>query len=119
MLMSADGSLLLCKSKSDLIHALEDLCDKEITPNTIINADTSLKHLIVDAMAVVQALIHASCCTTCLELGIAFTQYIDGLLTNYKSGRIIFDSYDKKNYCQRCNEAWPGYGVSRSCWSEN
>ena len=55
------------------------------------------KHLIIDAMAVVQALIHASTITTCLELSNAFSNYIDFLLTGYKSGRIIFDNYQKTN----------------------
>lgn len=97
-LMSPDGSLLPWTSKSDLIHALEDLCDLETTPSvSTIDADNSSKHLIVDAMAVVQALIHASNFTTCIELSNAFSDCIDFLLTGYKSGRIIFDNYHKKN----------------------
>ena len=93
-IMSADGSLLLFTPKSDLIHALEDICGEGTTLSTV-DDDHSSKHLIIDAMAVVQALIHASNCVTCLELANAFSGYIDSLLRGYKSGRVIFDNYYK------------------------
>ena len=68
------------------------------TPNlSTDDGDHSSKHLIIDAMAVVQALIHASNCVTCLELANAFSGYIDSLLRDYKSGSVIFDNYYKNN----------------------
>lgn len=88
----------LCTSKSDLIHALEDQCDYETTYNLItVDADESLKNLIIAAMAVVQALIHACNFTTCLELSEAFLDYKDILLRGYESGRIQFDIYHENN----------------------
>ena len=97
-IMSPDGSLLPCTSKSDLIHVLEELGNLETTvPLNTIDDGIIYKHLIIDAMAVVQALIHASTITTCLELSNAFSNYIDFLLICYKSGRIMFDNYQKTN----------------------
>ena len=76
-IMSPDGSLLPCTSKRDLIHVFEELGNLETTvPLNTIDDGIIHKHLIIDAMAVVQALIHASTFTTCLELSNAFSNYI-------------------------------------------
>ena len=96
MLMEPDGSLLPSKSKSDLIHCLEYLVSTEENTESGRAIAPNRCYLVIDGMAVVQALMHAVKFETCKELGKAFTQRIDGLLVNYEGGRIIFDNYRKQ-----------------------
>jgi hypothetical protein len=96
MLMKPDGSLLPCKSKSDLIHCLEKLVSTEENTESERATAPNRCYLVIDGMAVVQALMHAQEFETCKELGRAFTQRIDALLVNYVGGRIIFDNYRKQ-----------------------
>ena len=74
---------------------MEELCNLEITvPLIIIDDDICSKHLIIDAMAVVQALIHTSSITTCLELSNAFSNY--RLSVDYiQIWEVKFDNYQK------------------------
>ena len=55
----------------------------------------NMKFLVIDAMAVVQALIYAVKFKTCEDLGKAFAKSIDAELQDYMGGRVIFDNYDK------------------------
>jgi hypothetical protein len=56
------------------------------------------KHLIIDAMAVVQAIVSATGHTfhTFKDIARAFVRSINSLLYNYAAGRVIFDNYNKK-----------------------
>ena len=118
--MDPTGHLLPCKQKSKLIHALEGLveeleindskdespsqgsCTNESTsmqeePLLLQSASSNQKHLIIDAMAVVQAIVNSSqSVSTFKDVGREFVKNITSLLSSYAAGRIIFDNYNKK-----------------------
>jgi len=90
LLMNPDGTLLSCKSKSDLVKALQELVKiKDAPPPSLRTV------LVIDAMAVVQAWMHEMSFRSCANLGKAFADHIDGLLKSYEAGRVIFDNYTK------------------------
>lgn len=75
-----------------MIHCLETLPDADGCKMKAA-AGPQNRFLIIDGMAVVQALMYAAMFKTCIELAAAFVRNIDVLLTNYEGGRIIFDNY--------------------------
>ena len=117
--MDPTGHLLPCKHKSKLIHALEELVeeheinhsnDESLSQDSCTNESSTQeeppllqsssryqKHLIIDAMAVVQAIVNSSqTFCTFKDIGREFLKNITSLLFNYAAGRVIFDNYNKK-----------------------
>jgi len=90
LLMNPDGTLLTSK-KSDLVKALMDIVLQTPVPSP----PSSGTVLVIDGMAVVQALVHAVTFRSCADLGKAFPTNIDALLKDYDGGRVIFDNYTK------------------------
>ena len=122
--MTTTGDLLPCKNKSQLIHALEGLVEEpedQRAASPLQESDTHAqdssnqvdasaesplrqssspfqKHLIIDAMAVVQAIVSATSNTfsTFKDIARAFVYSTNSLLYNYTAGRVICGSYNKK-----------------------
>jgi hypothetical protein len=92
VLMRPDGTLLPCKGKSDLVKALLDACPQ--TKSEPVTNDN--RYLIIDGMAVVQAIMHAAKFGFCRDLGKSFPELIDSLLQNYEGGRVVFDNYQRE-----------------------
>ena len=92
LLMNPNGTLIPCKGKSDLTKALLDLAPEA----EYVSVPEGNISLIVDGMAVCQSLMNAVKFRSCLDLGVAYAAYIEGLLQEYDGGRIIFDNYAKK-----------------------
>ena len=63
ILMTDDGSLLPCTNKSELIHGLEGCVQQECDPNADIAMNN--RHLVIDARAVVQAIMHSRKLNSC------------------------------------------------------
>ena len=96
MLMTPDSTLLPCKNKSGLIHALEKLTEGNAIQQPAPTSDNLNRFLIIDGMAVVQALMHAIKFKTCRDLGQAMAKTTDARLEKYSGGRVIFDNYNKQ-----------------------
>ena len=93
--MNPDGTLITTKGKSALCKALETLVG-DIDPQPL--ADTGRhRFLIIDGMAIVQALLNASKFRECIDLAFGFAAYVDNLLWDNTSGRIIFDNNPKSS----------------------
>ncbi|KAL5016812.1 hypothetical protein ScPMuIL_006401 [Solemya velum] len=95
MLINPDGNLLTCKNKSDLIHALEEQSECINVPESVEILPTK-RFIVIDGMAVVQALIQIVTHETCKQLAKAYVKGIDTQLHTYTGGRVIFDNYHKQ-----------------------
>ena len=51
------------------------------------------KFIIIDGIAVIQAIIYTGKFRTCMDLGHAFSKRIDRYVENYMGTRVIFDNY--------------------------
>ena len=93
--MKPDGTLLSCTDKSEPVHALEELVVSDVQHQAHDSRALMNKFIILDGMAVVQAIIHTGKFRTCKDLVQAFSKSIDCYAENYVGTRVIFDNYTK------------------------
>ena len=95
LLMKPDGTLLSCTDKSELVHALGELVVSDVQHQEQDSRALMNKFIIIDGMAVVQAIIHTGKFRTCKDLGQALSKSIDCFAENDVGTRVIFDNYSK------------------------
>ena len=84
-----------CK-QSDLIVSLKSLvCTNALTEDASLTCSDD-NFLVIDGMAVVQAVMHAKKFVNCSEMSVKVVHFIDKILNEYEGGRVIFDNYAKK-----------------------
>ena len=95
-LMNLDGTLLQMKAKNDLLISLKSLvCINALTEDASSTCSED-NFLVIDGMAVVQAVMHAKKFVNYSEMSVAVVHFIDKILNEHEGGRVIFDNYAKK-----------------------
>ena len=98
VLMKPDDTLLSCIDNSELVHALDELVVFDVQHQTQGSRALMNKFIIIDGMAVVQAIIHTGKFRTCKDLGQAFSKGIDRYSEDYVGTRVIFDNYSDATF---------------------
>ena len=93
-LLAADGTMLHCASKSNLMSILEKLNDSRNNRRVAGPSEDQMKVAIVDGMAEVQSLHKPEWIRNCAQLAEHFSNRVMQTHTGSNEVRLIFDRYD-------------------------